>query len=164
MTPEHDKYLCEKYPKLYAQRNGDPMSTLMCFGFEVGDGWFSLIDKLSAKLEKLNDTKDAKIEAMQVKEKYGSLRFYINGVPIALDKEVYAAINEAEDESYKTCESCGKPGEPNDRGWISTLCPECRKPIEAEREKNLQQMKVNLEKMAKSQEEIKKQEEKSRNN
>jgi len=124
MNPSLDKELCSKYPILYAKRflDGDVMS----FGFEVGDGWHKIIDDLSAKIEKLNREQNAGIQAAQVKEKFGGLRFYIDGIPDALFKEVYAAIDEAEDLSFKTCESCGKPGKPGGRGWIKTLCEECR--------------------------------------
>lgn len=36
-------------------------------------------------------------------------------------------VAKAEAESYRTCEVCGRPGQPNDGGWISTLCGECRR-------------------------------------
>ena len=58
---------------------------------------------------------------VQVKEKYGTLRFYCPATP-AIDK--YTRL--AERLSAVTCEDCGKPGEPNESGWISTLCEECR--------------------------------------
>jgi hypothetical protein len=58
---------------------------------------------------------------VQVKEKYGTLRFYCTGTP-AIDKY----IRLAERLSAMTCEDCGKPGQANESGWISTLCEECR--------------------------------------
>jgi len=36
-------------------------------------------------------------------------------------------VDAAERESFTICEACGQPGTPNEEGWISTLCPECRK-------------------------------------
>lgn len=66
---------------------------------------------------------------VQVKEKFGGLRFYIaygTMSPEASDC-VDARINRAEDESLKTCERCGQPGEPDyTQHWISTRCPGCR--------------------------------------
>jgi hypothetical protein len=60
---------------------------------------------------------------VQVKEKYGGLRFYVNGGNVDTDK----LISEAEALSYEICEVCGKKGKPNEDGWISTLCKKCRK-------------------------------------
>ena len=54
----------------------------------------------------------------QVKEKYGSLRFYVDYG----DDTVYGMISMAESMSYRTCEVCGNPGEANTEGWISVRC------------------------------------------
>ena len=122
MSPDKDKALCEKYPKLFAQRNLPMTQTCMCWGFDCGSGWYQLIDNLCAKITAL----DPDLEATQIKEKYGGLRVYVGGVKLAVEKEVYKLISEAEDQSYKICEQCGAPGKPNESGWISTLCPKCR--------------------------------------
>jgi len=59
--------------------------------------------------------------AFQVKEKYGTLRFYMD---LPTD-EMFSLIDEAEEQSAHTCEVCGKPGEERYGGWVSTLCDEC---------------------------------------
>lgn len=51
MKEELDKLLCEKYPKIFANRYGDMRETAMCWGFECGDGWFNIIDKLCANIQ-----------------------------------------------------------------------------------------------------------------
>jgi hypothetical protein len=58
-----------------------------------------------------------------VKEKYGTLRFYVFG---ATDAD-YISIDFAEALSSVTCEECGSPGErdSNTRGWIKTRCKKC---------------------------------------
>jgi len=64
------------------------------------------------------------VEATQVKEKFGGLRFYINGG----DDEVYGMISFAEHLSYHICEQCGSTENVkvrSPRGWISTLCDRC---------------------------------------
>lgn len=124
MKQEHDEELCRKYPKLFKLRDCDPKEALMCFGFECEDGWFSLIDRLAAKITALDEAqKREPTVALQVKEKFGGLRFYTSGFTYA-DVEIEICI--AENESYVTCEVCGKPGESNNAGWIKTLCPACR--------------------------------------
>lgn len=69
-----------RYPKLYSGRVLPASENLMCFGFECMDGWLDLIDDLSIELEFLNEMIYPKykcyIRACQVKEKFGSLRFY----------------------------------------------------------------------------------------
>jgi hypothetical protein len=56
--------------------------------------------------------------ASQVKEKFGGLRFYVNG---ATEKH-YNYITFAESMSYRTCEVCGAPGKTYTDGWHTTLC------------------------------------------
>jgi hypothetical protein len=62
------------------------------------------------------------VEASQVKEKYGGLRFYVD----RSNETVDGMISLAEALSEKICDECGGPGRPNDMGWISTLCDSCR--------------------------------------
>ncbi len=50
MKPELDKQLCDEFPIIYRDRNGDPRETCMIWGFP-GSGWFNLIYDLSKKLE-----------------------------------------------------------------------------------------------------------------
>lgn len=60
--------------------------------------------------------------ASQVKEKFGTLRFYTSGH----DDYVDGAIAVAEAMSAITCERCGAPGVINEKGWLRCLCPRCR--------------------------------------
>lgn len=120
MTPELEQLLYTKFPKLYAQRNLSMMETLMCWGIEPGTGWFLLIYNLSEALEAINNKAGAEftVEATQVKEKYGGLRFYVNGYT----PEVSKLIKFAEHQSYRTCEICGSPGRLNDGSWKMVRC------------------------------------------
>lgn len=176
MKAELDKKLCEKYPKIFANRHGDMRSTAMCWGFECRDGWYDLIDKLCSNLQWNTDRNNKEyviknpklrklipvlfnvvklipiksfrrllnteinnwrmsldfiyvesnrypqITAVQVKEKFGGLRFYVNG---ASDRQ-YAVINFAESLSYHICERCGSNQNiGSTKGWITTLCEKC---------------------------------------
>ena len=88
--------------------------------FPVGDGWRPLVEKLVEDIIKIAP----KTEISQIKEKYGTLRFYIN----VGNDEVYDLIEKAEQESGKTCEECGtKRNVTTEGGWILTLCKSCRK-------------------------------------
>ena len=55
--------------------------------------------------------------AEQVKEKFGTLRFYFTG-----SREFDALVEMAEELSATTCEECGAFGSLREGGWIRTLC------------------------------------------
>lgn len=56
--------------------------------------------------------------ASQVKEKFGTLRFYMSSSNDKIEK----LIDEAERKSAITCEECGEPGVLRGGGWLKTLC------------------------------------------
>jgi hypothetical protein len=168
MNRHYDRYLVRKYAPLYRDRYSDMQYTAMCWGFSVGDGWFTIINNLSFLL--LRDYLDAKKEfedinnrigelkfkfdgatpskhnviitqdtidqartkmleveknvpvVTQVKEKYGTLRFYVNG---ATDSQ-YKLIDFAEYMSETTCEICGNKGKLVGQGWFSVRCTQHR--------------------------------------
>lgn len=125
MKDELENKLVKEFPNLYKQTSLSPQETCMCWGFCCGEGWEKIIYNLSKKITEL----DPNVEAVQVKEKFGGLRFYIG--PVIQDKadKVYEAISEAESESFKTCEYCGTKENVTTKGpgWIKTLCNDCRK-------------------------------------
>lgn len=125
MKEELDKALCEKYPKIFAQRHMDMSKTAMCWGFP-GDGWYWLIDNLCDSIQGLIDAnphlKIPQVVATQVKEKFGSLRFYYEGG----NDDIGGRISLAEDMSYTICEDCGSTDRVTQtKGWIVTLCHKC---------------------------------------
>lgn len=143
MREELDKTLCEKYPKIFADR-GKPMNeTAMCWGFECGDGWYNIVNLLCSNIQNHIDWRNSQRElllkdnkykvkipdhvpqvvAEQVKEKFGTLRFYVRGG----DDYTNGMIRMAESMSCVTCEKCGKPGTTSSVGWMSTMCEEHRK-------------------------------------
>lgn len=131
MSPEKDKYLCEKYPKIFKDRDGSVMDTCMAWGFECGDGWFNLIDTLCGQIQRYVDwnsrnfseeeKETLQVVASQVKEKFGTLRFYYYGG----DDVIAGMTSMAEAFSGKVCEDCGQSGYLHTRGWHRTLCDSC---------------------------------------
>lgn len=173
MRKELDTQLCDKYPKIFRDRRGNMRTTAMCWGFEHGDGWFNIINKMCANIQHhINNTRKQRAEALiynraltraakgdlttynllrkwkqeqidsalkdpepqlkkvpeacpqviatQVKEKYGTLRFYYYGG----DDIVAAYVDMAESMSSVMCEVCGAPGHSRGGGWVQTLCDE----------------------------------------
>lgn len=85
--------------------------------FEVSQGWNQLIKDLISDLIKMGWNK----ELIQVKEKFGTLRFYIGEGT----SDIHKRIVKAEIESATICEVTGKPGKlRTDIGWHRTLCDE----------------------------------------
>jgi hypothetical protein len=126
MRKELDEKLCEKYPEIFKDRYADMRTTAMCWGFECGDGWYNIIDAACAQIgnraynNRLNNVEFQPVVATQVKEKYGTLRFYYTGG----DDYIDGVVSMAETISAKTCEVCGAPGKLREGGWLRTLCDE----------------------------------------
>ncbi len=90
----------------------------------VGTGWVGLIDEIFDKKEKLQLNT---VKIVQVKEKYGGLRVYIDGYEMDENHPVYKFekfLHEVENRSFKICEACGKPGAVRGRHWYYTSCDE----------------------------------------
>lgn len=84
---------------------------------ECDVGWDDLLLELDSKLAELAPD----YQVLQIKEKYGGLRFYA----IGLSDEGLDLIEEYEDRSLTICETCGSPGRlMQDRGWYKTVCDE----------------------------------------
>jgi len=205
MNEENTKYLFEKYPKIFADKDKSMQETCMCWGFECGDGWFAILNGMCSNIQnwvdnpewvckdpiwlrkakaiatricwnravmnffswvylrnvpKMYSSTDPKalhysvkwkeyqkwqnrlqwdskykkppidpyrqVVALQVKEKFGTLRFYRCGG----DDYIRGVVSMAESMSRHTCETCGstdKTVKPNPGNWIAIRCDKCRK-------------------------------------
>ena len=132
MSPEKESHLKTKFPKIFTEN----------FYFECGDGWFDLIDCLCDDIQNYVDWKcrnlsqedsiTLQVEASQVKEKFGGLRFnYYGG-----DDEISGMVSFAETFSYKICEGCGSRGKVYQQGWHRTHCEPCEKEYQEKRKAN----------------------------
>lgn len=117
-------------------------------GHTIAPGWLRIVEELCARIdEALTEAEKPLVRFMQIKEKLGGLRCYLNVEPPRLDlilvdgvasfrgldsKEpgfrlflhLARFVQDAEEKSYQTCLFCGAPGRlrTEDRGWILTLC------------------------------------------
>lgn len=177
MNTKLQEKLFNKYPKIFGDRTKPKTETCMCWGLEVGDGWYSLIDVLcealtytystSVKVDE-EDGKRLGIEpysgsyyfmveppqviATQVKEKYGTLRFYyreeyskeimslvetgkypdLQKIIDRYSNYIDGIVHFAEIASGRTCEETGTDGEIHSSGgsragWLKTLNKEFAK-------------------------------------
>ena len=141
MTEDLNNKLTAKFPKLFTGFQRPNGEGYYPFWFECGDGWYTLIEELAKDIQyhvdhqnesytykvergeaKEEDRPDYQVRAVQVKQKFGGLRFYINRGCEYID----GMIAFAESMSYKICEHCGNAGKTGGDGWIYTFCDPCR--------------------------------------
>ena len=125
---ENDVYL-ERYGKEYqdalAKRFADEFPDVYPEGFSDSflcpPGWIGLLEETSQKLsEYLKSNPNLRSDIWGIKEKYGELRF-VTSLRVK-DEGFRKIINQAERESYKICEQCGRAGILRHGSWWRTLC------------------------------------------
>jgi hypothetical protein len=92
------------------------------YGCQCDAGWLELIAELIRELVEAGWTR----EILQIKEKFGGLRFYADG----LSETCAKLIIKYEKRSYTICELCGSTDNVRLCGhrWVKTLCEECGRP------------------------------------
>lgn len=135
-----NKKLLKKYPWLTPKnvwtdklpRNYDYTYTWLD---DMPDGWkkafgLMMVEEIDQELRKYNY--QDKYKLCQIKEKYGSLRWYDNGHV----GEIGNIISKYEHISENVCLMCGKPDSPMlNGGWIYPVCFDCYKKGERRRER-----------------------------
>lgn len=131
MSPEKSKQLIDTYPELFSDL--PEMNCMRLFGFDCGNGWFDLLKDLITKIRAHCESPDFQPyidlldqplspKVAQVKEKYGTLRFYLDLETEYIEK----LIEEAEDKSAIICEICGNTGMLREHHrWLSVRCDDC---------------------------------------
>jgi hypothetical protein len=183
MKTELQQKIFDKYPKMFGDRTKPKTETCMCWGLEVGDGWYNIIDTLCEALTYTYttsvqvDEEDGKrlgikpysdsyyfsieppqVIATQVKEKFGTLRFYyreeyseeitslyqtgkypdLQKIIDRYSNYIDGVVHFAETASGRTCEETGQPGELHATGgtrmgWLKVLNKEYAKTALADR-------------------------------
>lgn len=121
--------LIVKYPKIFQDYEGNPGG---CNWMDVPKGWLPVVDKLCGSIQRYIDTtsrytkhgplKPEQINCVQMKEKFGGLRFYTDGH----DDIVEGMITMAEYLCDNTCQDCGSEEDLGvTSGWITVLCRNC---------------------------------------
>lgn len=121
MTEEFDRYdafekeMQEKFPKMFSEPYG---------GFCCGEGWWPILKSLCGQIQHHIDWKAKQghdvpqVVVAQIKEKFGSLRFYYDGG----DEYIHGLVSMAESWADHTCETCGDPATKKTTGYIKTVC------------------------------------------
>ena len=119
--------MSKHYDRVYYE--GSDRNPLHLYGIAVRPGWYNLVNELADKIAEIDP--EQKIKFLQIKEKFGGLRFYTDHTNFTLEKDRYLynaetkLIAEYESKSYQICEVCGKEGKlRNEFKWMKTLCDE----------------------------------------
>jgi len=109
MSPHPTKTLINRYPHLYTQN----------FDFHCHDGWFDLVDSLSAQITYHQELRGGQhLHIQKVKEKWGTLKINYEGG----DQFTDGLISFCESFSSRICEVCGNPGTPIPKSWTAVRC------------------------------------------
>jgi hypothetical protein len=122
MRKDLEQKLVKRFPSWFSA-NGGVRHTVMPFGFQCGDGWFNILWRLCVELEplvtELEHETGERFEIVQVKEKLGTLRFYVSHHTDSINQ----SIAEAQKESSRTCELCGQPWKQRQTGGgVRSVC------------------------------------------
>lgn len=82
-----------------------------------GEVYYTAVAVERARLKMKTELEEIPV-AVQVKEKYGTLRFYVDGG----GPRAHLHIEFAEYMSGRICDVCGAPGKQRGGGWVRTLC------------------------------------------
>lgn len=92
-------------------------------------GWGMIVHELCTKIEAtLNELDLQRFTIVQIKEKFGALRFYYKGLrdDDFLQKQIRAFVADAESKSKETCMACGQPAHLSIESFTYvTYCPAC---------------------------------------
>lgn len=115
-------------------------------------GWYDILDRLCSGIEAVLGDEIGRFRVEQIKEKYGTLRFYysLDGrAKLSMDitasgsrarmqersgdrpsVRIDELIDRAEEESSRTCEECGAAARlrESNQGWLHTTCDAHAKP------------------------------------
>lgn len=133
MSIEENKKLIEEYPFLLPRnRFSDETADDYDYSYteldDMPDGWrkafgAQLLKELKEILEKGNCLNEYRI--CQIKEKFGGLRWYDNGILQSISDEYDRWLEKYENLSFETCIHCGEKAVGFTRGWIMPYCQKC---------------------------------------
>lgn len=132
-TVEENKALIEKYPFLlprnvFDDAVPDDYDYSYTLFEDIPEGWqiafgMQMIEELREILVKGGFLYDYRI--LQIKEKFGGLRWYDNGYPPSVSEEYLAWEEKYYQLSYDVCIKCGQESAGLTTGWIMPLCRKC---------------------------------------
>lgn len=126
MRDELERKLMERFSFMEGKTSYNKKESRVPVYCEFGDGWFDLVYELCKEIENTYKEKQKELDeftVLQVKSKFGGLRFYTAGQIEGIQE----IIDKYEEKSYSICEECGEKGKVlNNKGQLYTLCTKCK--------------------------------------
>jgi len=135
-SEEFDSYMMKNYSEMFKNRDqqeGQKVIYPMNFGFEIGPGWRHVLDSLCKKLDVICNLTGVVCVFDQIKEKYGSSRFYYHIEPPESTEEkivefsdndicaiIDVLVNHYEEYTDYICEELGTNVHPGDKIQMGT--------------------------------------------
>jgi hypothetical protein len=127
-----------RYPRVFGvggTKSDDRNQSFGTVAWEFGYGWDTLIQNLAAAIDReiekdpsltVDDHENGKFafKVEQMKEKFGTLRFYYSGG----NDRIHGLVEMTENLSGSVCEVCGTLGtlcRSNKGSWMRTMCEDC---------------------------------------
>jgi hypothetical protein len=127
---EFSKLMLEKFTDFFTGQ--DPREPFSMFGFEIGSGWHPVVYELCEKLQAICKPYNTTFKFSQIKEKYGSGRFYNTywfpeDIPETTYKTIISIIDDLVSEYENKCDRiCASTGVYYEfkisNGWIYDIC------------------------------------------
>lgn len=126
-----------RYPRVFGSGTNAPDQSIGTVYWEFGYGWDTLIENLAAAIDREIERDpslaegDMPFRIEQMKEKFGTLRFYYSGG----NDRIHGLVNLTENLSASVCEVCGTLGtlcKKSGGSWVKTLCEDCANRMEYE--------------------------------
>lgn len=142
ITIKRNRLLIEKYPWLLPRKwTGEVIEDYdytytvlddMPYGWRIAFGE-QMCEELKNALDMMDPEEVKKFRIVQIKEKYGSLRFYTNWVTDQIAEIIYKYSIMSE----HICISCGAPATKMSLGWICPWCDSCASKLQNEHFKKI---------------------------
>lgn len=124
---EENEYWISQYPFLEMKYDDCyPDDENGCWLDCLPVGWINAFGKnMCEELDNVLGDYANEWQIAQVKEKFGEMRIYHNGVPQEISNEIESIIDKYTEISYHTCSRCGAKATRYSKGWVIPFCEEC---------------------------------------
>lgn len=133
MSKVRNYFLVKKYPWLQCRNvwSGEKLGYDFIWIDDMPKGWKKAFGmKIVKEIDSVLGDFRNEYQISQIKEKFGSLRWYDNGAPSEIYDKLCKIIDKYEEISKHTCMICGKHGEIDYKeSWLSPLCNKCREKV-----------------------------------
>lgn len=86
--------------------------------FDIGPGWLQIVLGLHREMVQIRP----EYKIVQIKEKFGGLRYYYE----PFDKRLEDLVRAAERQAWETCSECGHEGSTDSGRGFMVLCDSCK--------------------------------------